>query len=145
MSIIADTFFWAGSTVRPSNIGFIVPDDTGRTNKLQRYVNQDITIKLPDDKKIKTLKWLAIWDIRDNRNFADIYIPEGFEPPSPQKISEFNRDSNGIKSGPVVIVNSKTVKIPDFFYDGLSSSAHFYAGTGPQPNPNGKIIPDELG
>ena len=31
-----DTFFWAGSTNRPSAKGFIVPDKTGRTNVLDR-------------------------------------------------------------------------------------------------------------
>ncbi|KAM7304885.1 hypothetical protein ISCGN_014785 [Ixodes scapularis] len=25
-----DTFFWAGSSVRPSNVGFIVPDEEGK-------------------------------------------------------------------------------------------------------------------
>lgn len=118
----------------------------GKTNKLLRYVNQDITIRIPgDDKKISSLKWLSIWDIRDNQNFADIFIPEGFEPPSPQKISEFSRDSHSVKSGPLVIMDSKRIKINDLVYDGLSSSAYFLVGTGPQPNPSGKKIPNELG
>lgn len=92
-----------------------MPDEHGRTNKLQRYISQgdylivllitltsvngrsDITIRLPDDKKIKSLKWLAVWDLRDNRNFADIYIPDGFEPPSPQRVAELSRNGHGIR------------------------------------------------
>lgn len=140
-----DAFFWAGATVRPSNIGFIVPDQRGRTNKLNRYNNQDITIRIPDDKKINSLKWLSIWDIRDNRNFADIYIPDGFNPPSPQKIAEFSRESHGVKSGPLIVVDSKRMKIENLFYDGSSSSAYFWVGTGPVPAPSGKKIPDDLG
>ena len=31
-----DTFFWAGSSNRPSSKGFIVPDKDGRTNVLGR-------------------------------------------------------------------------------------------------------------
>ena len=33
-----DTFFWAGSSNRPSSKGFIVPDKDGRTNVLGRCV-----------------------------------------------------------------------------------------------------------
>lgn len=140
-----DAFFWAGATVRPSNIGFIVPDEKGRSNKLRRYINQDITLKIPDDKKINSIKWFAVWDIRDNRNFADIYIPEGFEAPSPKKISEFSRESHGVKSAQVTVLNSKTMRISEFSYDGRGDSVYFYVGTGPQPNPSGKKIPNEVG
>ena len=34
-----DTFFWAGSSNRPSSKGFIVPDKDGRTNVLGRFVH----------------------------------------------------------------------------------------------------------
>ncbi|RWS20860.1 protein Skeletor: isoforms B/C-like protein, partial [Leptotrombidium deliense] len=102
-----DTFFWSGTTVRPSNVGFLVPDETGRTNVLERYFDKDITIRLPDDKKIANIKWLAVWDIRENRNFGDVLIPDGFEPPSPQRVSEFSRQSHGVKSGAVYVINSR--------------------------------------
>lgn len=142
-----DAFFWVGATVRPSNIGFIIPDEKGRTNRLRRYSNQDITLRLAEDKKISSLKWLSVWDIRDNHNLADVYIPEGFEPPSPKKIAEFTRGTGGstIKSGVVTIIDSRTIRIPDFYYDGSSNSAYFWVGTGPTPNPSGKKIPNELG
>ncbi|CAG2120853.1 unnamed protein product, partial [Medioppia subpectinata] len=35
--------------------------------------------------------------------------------------------------------------IPDLTYDGLSKSAYFWVGTGPQPNSAGKKIPNERG
>ena len=39
-----DTFFWAGSSNRPSSKGFIVPDKNGRTNVLGRSdISQPIT------------------------------------------------------------------------------------------------------
>ena len=141
----SDTFFWAGSSIRPSNIGFIVPDEHGRTNVLLRYTNVDITIRLPEDKTLSTIKWLAIWDIRDNRNNGDIYIPEGFEPPEPQKVSELSQLEHGVKSLSVVILDSKTIKIPELYYDGLGEDVYFWYGIGPQPNPSGAKIPDENG
>lgn len=141
-----DAFFWAGATsVRPSNIGFIIPDENGRTNRLRRYINQDVRIRIPDDKKVNSLKWLSIWDIRDNHNFADIYIPDGFEPPSPKRIGEFKSRSGRIKSGPVTVIDSKTIRIESLVYDGQSNSAFFMAGNGPQPTSGGKKITNDLG
>eukprot|EP00091_Calanus_sinicus_P005865 TRINITY_DN16398_c0_g1_i1.p1 TRINITY_DN16398_c0_g1~~TRINITY_DN16398_c0_g1_i1.p1 ORF type:complete len:156 (-),score=55.44 TRINITY_DN16398_c0_g1_i1:432-875(-) len=52
-----DTFFWAGSSNRPGSKGFIVPDKSGRTNVLDRYLNEEFTIKLPSQKRITDLKW----------------------------------------------------------------------------------------
>ena len=131
--------------MRPSNIGFMVPDENGKTNKLRQYVNKDITIRIPDDKKINALKWLAVWDIRDNKNFADLYIPDGFQPPAPQEISELSRLSNEVRSGPITIVDSKTIRIPDLNYDGQNKNVYFWVGSGPQPNSAGKKIPNERG
>ncbi|KAM7304886.1 hypothetical protein ISCGN_014786 [Ixodes scapularis] len=61
-----DTFFWAGSSVRPSNVGFIVPDEEGKTNKLQPYTDKDIYLHLPDRRKITSVRWLAIWNLREH-------------------------------------------------------------------------------
>ena len=58
-----DTFFWAGSSNRPGSKGFIVPDKSGRTNVLDRYLNEEFTIKLPSQKKITDLKWFAVYDL----------------------------------------------------------------------------------
>lgn len=140
-----DTFFWAGSTVRPSNIGFIVPDEEGKTNKLQRYVNEDVTLRLPEKRKITSVKWLAVWDLREHSNFADIYIPEGLEPPSPQKISELSRTSHGVRSDAVVVIDSKTISILNLYYDGNKTDVFFWVGIGPQPSSHGEKIPDENG
>ncbi|XP_054710992.1 protein Skeletor, isoforms B/C-like [Uloborus diversus] len=140
-----DTFFWAGSTVRPSNIGFIVPDEEGRTNRLQRYVNTDVTLKLPDNRKLSSIKWLAVWDIREQNNLADVYIPEGLEPPSPQRISELSRNSHGVQSDGVVVQDSKTITILNLFYNGNETDVYFWVGVGPQPTSFGSKIPDERG
>nr|XP_027204866.1 protein Skeletor, isoforms B/C-like [Dermatophagoides pteronyssinus] len=143
--LASDAYFWVGATILPSNVGFIVPDETGRTNKLRQYINRSIRIRLPDDKTIHTIRWFAIWDIRSQKNFADLFIPEGFLPPTPQTIAEFSQLSNGIKSEPIVIVDAKTIRIPSFTYDGHRKQAYFWVGQGPQPNSAGERIPNELG
>ncbi|KAH7972910.1 hypothetical protein HPB52_018662 [Rhipicephalus sanguineus] len=140
-----DAFFWAGSSVRPSNVGFIVPDEEGKTNKLQPYTDKDIYLQLPNKRKITSIRWFAVWNLRENANYGDIFFPEGFEPPSPRRISEFSRRGAGVRSGTVVIVDSKTIEIPDFYFSGNVSDTYFWVGLGPQPNSAGQKIPDEKG
>jgi len=138
-----DTFFWAGSSNRPGSKGFIVPDKSGRTNVLDRYLNEEFTIKLPSQKKITDLKWFAVYDLTTQNNFGDIYIPEGFEPPGYQTLTDIPGDT--ISSAAVVVMDSKTIKIPAFTYDGRGGEVYFFAGEGPQPSSKGFIVPDELG
>ncbi|CAM1329807.1 Uncharacterised protein PB.1026, partial [Pycnogonum litorale] len=140
-----DTYFWAGSTSRPSNVGFIVPDEEGRTNTLMRYSNEDFTLSLPDRKKITEVKWLSVYDLSSNNNFADIYIPEGFNAPAPQKLAELTRFGGGVHSGPVYINDSKTIEIKDFHLDSDGSEIYFIVGNGPTPGKFGTKIPDETG
>lgn len=53
--------------------------------------------------------------------FGDIYIPEEFEPPALQKIPQLTSRSHGVKSGSVEVVDSKTIRIPEFSYDGTAT------------------------
>lgn len=140
-----DAFFWAGSSVRPSNVGFIVPDEEGKTNKLQPYTDKDIYLQLPNRRKITSIRWLAIWNLREHENYGDIFFPEGFEPPAPRRISELSRRGAGVRSGTVVIVDSKTIQIPEFYFNGNVSDTYFWVGLGPQPNSAGQKIPNEKG
>lgn len=116
-----------------------------RTNILDRYFNKDFTLKLPDNKKITEIKWLAIYDLSTQNDFGDVYIPEAFEPPRTQRIGSFSENSHGVSSGPVEVLDSKTIRIPDLYYDGTGSKTYFLAGVGHLPSSKGTKIPDELG
>lgn len=100
---------------------------------------------MPDGKKITEIKWFAIYDLSNQNTFGDIYIPEEFEPPVVQKVSELAGKKNGIKSSSVEIVDAKTIRITDFKYDGKAGAAYFWVGVGPQPGTKGIKIPDENG
>ena len=76
-------------------------------------------------------------------NFGDIYISEGFEPPGYQTLTDIPGDE--VSSKAVIVMDSKTFKIPAFTYDGRGGEVYFYAGEGPQPSSKGFIVPDELG
>ncbi|XP_040568677.1 protein Skeletor, isoforms B/C [Lepeophtheirus salmonis] len=138
-----DTFFWAGSSNRPSPKGFLVPNEKGRTNVLDRYLNEEFTIVLPDKKKITDIKWFAVYDLTVHDPFGDVYIPEDFEAPQQQILTDIL--GTGLRSGPVVIIDSKTLKLNQFTYDGRGNGVHFWAGVGPQPSSKGHLVPDEQG
>lgn len=140
-----DTFFWAGAANRPGPQGFIVPDEHGNTNVLERYFNREFTLTLPDNKKLTEIKWFAIFDLNSQNNFGDIYIPDEFEPPMAQRISTLLKRSHNVTSSSIEILDSKTIRIPDLTYDGLGRETYFWAGVGPQPSSKGFKIPDEMG
>ncbi|XP_017782124.1 PREDICTED: protein Skeletor, isoforms B/C [Nicrophorus vespilloides] len=141
----ADTFFWSGAANRPGPQGFIVSDEFGKTNVLNRYFNKDFTLTLPEKKKITDIKWFAIYDLWSQNTFGDIYIPEEFEPPVLQTISQLTSKTHRVSSGSIEIVDSKTLRIPEFRFDGKSKTAHFWVGVGPQPGSKGSRVPDEYG
>ncbi|KAI4491509.1 PREDICTED: protein Skeletor, isoforms B/C [Polistes canadensis] len=141
----ADTFFWAGASNRPGPQGFIVPDEWGKTNVLGRYLNRDFTLSLPENKKITDIKWFAVYDLASQNTFGDVYIPEEFDPPAPQKISQLSKRSHDVSSQSIVILDSKTISIPQFTYDGNGNDTFFWVGLGPQPSSKGTKVPDEYG
>lgn len=100
---------------------------------------------MPDNKRIVEVKWLAIYDLGSQNNFGDIYIPEEFEPPTAQRVGSFSKLAHNVSSDSIEIIDSKTIKIPNFTYDGLGKRTQFWVGVGAQPTNKGFKIPDELG
>ncbi|KAL1138299.1 hypothetical protein AAG570_009987 [Ranatra chinensis] len=141
----ADTFFWAGASNRPGPQGFIVPDEKGKTNVLGRYFNKDFTLTLPENKKVTEIKWFAIYDLSSQNAFGDVYVAEEFEAPSTQVIAQLSKKSHGVSSGPIQILDAKTIVIPDFSYNGAGVETYFWVGIGSQPSSKGSKVPDEYG
>ncbi|XP_076046264.1 cytochrome and DOMON domain-containing protein knickkopf [Oratosquilla oratoria] len=140
-----DTFFWAGTTPNVGPQGFIVPNEDGRTNVLRRYLNEDITLRLPERKLLTKVRWLAIYDLSRLESFGDVTIPEGFEPPQKIVLNKMSSKSTAIQTGRVVIHDTKTIVIEDFNYDGTGEEVYFWVGIGPQAHSKGTKIPDEHG
>lgn len=140
-----DAFFWAGASSRPGPQGFILANEYGRTDVLKRYLGKELKLTLPDNKKLTDINWLAIYDLSKNIAFGDVYVPEDFEPPIKQIIGDLTTKSHGVSSGPIEILDSKTIKIPMFSYNGAGKDTYFVVGNGPQPSAKGRKIPDESG
>ena len=70
---------WTGESIVPWQQSFYL-------KKLfyNRYLNEEFTINLPDNKQIVEIKWFSVYDLSSQENYGDIYIPEGFEPPGYQ-------------------------------------------------------------
>ncbi|CAN7990538.1 unnamed protein product [Ixodes pacificus] len=122
-----DTFFWAGSSVRPSNVGFIVPDEEGKTNKLQPYTDKDIYLHLPDRRKITSVRWLAIWNLREHRTAMAVSRPLRLSDIHWFFTNEYSVFEKGERE-----------------YFGRVHT-YFWVGLGPQPNSAGQKIPNEKG
>lgn len=145
-----DAFFWVGNkTPRPSPEGDLVPfpeDFKGRDPPTLRAHNKtNLFLKLPGGKKIKDIKWLAVWCRRFTVNFGDVFIPSKLQAPKPRVLSEFKRLAHGLRSGNITILDARTIYIPNLHYDGAAPDAYFWVGNGSEPGPWGIKVPNEVG
>lgn len=141
-----DTFFMVGTTNQPSRKGDIVPNEYGKTNVLHRYLNQEFTLTVPNGKTIGELEWFAVYDLTEYEAYGSLRIPSGFEPPDTYIASHLEGRSNNIDADRVLVLDSKTIMLEQFYYDGKAGKGvHFYVGRGPQPSSKGVVVPDELG
>lgn len=111
-----------------------------------RYLNKDFVITLPEKKKITDITWFSVYDLTTQNTFGDVDIPQGFEPPQPQKIGQFSkRGDHRVDSESITIIDSKTIRISGFKFDGRGADTFFWVGLGPQPSAKGFKVPDEHG
>lgn len=145
-----DAFFWVGNkTPRPSPDGDLIPypeDFKGRDPPVLKAHNKtNLFLKLPAGKKIKDIKWLAVWCRRFTVNFGDVFIPVNLQAPKPRVLSEFKRLAHGLRSGNITVLDARTIYIPNLHYDGAAPDAYFWVGNGTEPGPWGIKVPNEVG
>ncbi|XP_053619757.1 protein Skeletor, isoforms B/C [Plodia interpunctella] len=144
-----DTFFWAGDSGRPGPQGFIVPNEHGNTNILERYHDAEVRLSLPEGKRLSRLKWVAVYDLGSQNAFGDVFVPDEFEAPAPKTIGPLAAVNAGsappVASQPIRVLDAVTLLIPEFRYDGSGEEVYFWIGSGAQPSNNGRKIPDEDG
>lgn len=140
-----DAFFWLSPRQEPSDDGIIVPDENGSRIPLGRYDNQTVLITLPEG-KITDHGSFAVWCRKFSANFGHVEIPSDFELPAEQTIGTFVNGAHGIRSGPVTLLDSQTVHIARFYYDGAGPDAYFMVGSGPEITHVGATkVPNENG
>lgn len=52
-------------------------------------------------------------------NFGDLIIPQNLVIPAPVEIGRIPTKEHGVSSGPVMVVDTQTLLVPEFTYDGL--------------------------
>lgn len=143
-----DAFIWAGESGIPSDDGFIIPDEEGRTVKLEAYNNVNISVTLPAGKTVSSLAWISVWCRQFAANFGDLTVPANFIAPAPLDLGTLgftNRVHNTYASA-VIILNAKQIRVENLVYDGQGPRAYFWVGPGGTPNNDGDYaIPDETG
>ncbi|CAM1305759.1 Uncharacterised protein r2_g1561 [Pycnogonum litorale] len=112
-----DAFFWVGRNAKPDYDGSIALH-SDREEILKRYDGEKVIVELPNYCKMKEVKSLSVWCARFKANFADVSF-SNIPIPAPQKIGCFPSDSkHGVGSNDLIILDSKTIKVPIFEYDG---------------------------
>jgi len=140
-----DAFFWAGSTPLPNAKGFIIPDELGRTIKLSPYKDQNVLLKLPGGRKLKDIRWLAVWCRKFTANFGHVDIPFDLDPPTELNLGRLPSLAHGTSADAVILKDSKTIQFRNLRYDGAAPDAFFLVGLGTKPHGNGIKVPDENG
>jgi len=79
-----------------------------------------------------------------------VYILHGSEAvpkksPSARVLPGLTSFAHGVRSGSVIIKDTRTILIKGLHYDGAGPDAYFWVGTGSKPHAGGRKIPNELG
>ncbi len=81
-----------------------------------------------------------MYDLTQHDFFGDLYIPEEFEAPGPQVLTDLQGRTNDVEAKQVVVLNSKVIKLQSFTYDGRGGEVYFWVGVGPQPSSKGHKV-----
>ncbi|CAN8023673.1 unnamed protein product, partial [Ixodes persulcatus] len=125
--------FQIGTESEPGPHGTNLPDENGSTAPLKGYRGANITIRVPDNKKITDYKYLGVWCESFGVNFGHVVIPSDFKLPQPQTIGTSVTGAHGVKIGSVVLTDANTIQLTNFHYDGAGPDAHFFVSPEPKP------------
>ncbi|XP_027222776.1 protein Skeletor, isoforms B/C [Penaeus vannamei] len=144
-----DAFFFAGNqAATPSNRGFIIPDERGRTEVLGPYRNKNLVLKFPVTKKgqrsLNDVQWLSVWCRKFSIDFGHVKIPKNVAWPEPQVAAGLQSDRPVVRSSAVRITDTNTFRIDDFTFDGTVQDAIFVMGSG-DAEASGVQVLDEKG
>uniref|UniRef100_A0A0N5AKW8 DM13 domain-containing protein n=1 Tax=Syphacia muris TaxID=451379 RepID=A0A0N5AKW8_9BILA len=122
--------------------------DSSQTNEISPlgwYAGfQPLLLTLPNNKWLKNVYWLALRDHKAENTVASVLIPNGPAFKIPAIVQLRPLTSNGVctvTSGPIMVLDTKTIEINDltFICDGVA--AWFMIGKDILPNENGDIVP----
>ncbi|XP_045102559.1 protein Skeletor, isoforms B/C-like [Portunus trituberculatus] len=139
-----DAFFFAGNKENtPSNRGFIIPDERSRTQVLGPYSKRNLILKFPVTKKgqrsFSDIKWISVWCRRFGIDFGHVKVPRDLVKPAPQVATGLHSDKPRLTSESVTIVDTHTIELEDFTFDGTVADAIFVVGSGDRSSSGAQV------
>ncbi|CAI5454614.1 unnamed protein product [Caenorhabditis angaria] len=91
-----------------------------------------VVVHIPEKHKIDDFKSFSVYDFKADRNFGSISLPENMKIPHSVVLSnEFAGKRYKLMSGPVYVIDRRTIKVYAFTFQGdKAPKTYFYAGRG---------------
>ncbi|KAI6235634.1 Protein Skeletor, isoforms D/E [Aphelenchoides besseyi] len=130
---LRDAYFWLSRTETPSKDGLKIPTyETGIT-PLPDFENVErIVLNIPDQHRIGEFKNLAVYSPSTKLAYGSVVIPDDVIVPKSHFLSkELAGNRYNIGSGPILILDTRTIKIFAFTFDGdKAPDGYFFVGRG---------------
>ncbi|KAK5979906.1 DM13 domain-containing protein [Trichostrongylus colubriformis] len=137
------------NTIGPSAYTIRQPEDDkinySYAQPLEWYAGfQPLLLTLPDGIVAKSVHWISLRDHKRHETIASVLLPNGpaFQIPGTVQLRGFS--PNGlfnISSGPIRVIDIKTIEISDFVLRTNAKAVWFMIGKDILPNANGHIVP----
>ncbi|EJW87937.1 hypothetical protein WUBG_01153 [Wuchereria bancrofti] len=129
-----DLYFWLDRNNAPSIEGLKIPSFEFGIAPIGPYKNAErVVLVLPGLHKISSFKSFSLFCFKFEHNFGTIPIPDTVIIPKPQFLATELRGSRySVGSGPILIIDRRTIKIFGFTFDGdKAPDGYFFVGRGP--------------
>uniref|UniRef100_A0AC34Q6X6 DM13 domain-containing protein n=1 Tax=Panagrolaimus sp. JU765 TaxID=591449 RepID=A0AC34Q6X6_9BILA len=128
-----DVYFWLDRTEVPTKEGLKIPSLEFGIAPLRKYENARVVLVLPGLHKVTSFKSFSLYCLNFDHNFGSVQIHEGLVVPRPQFLSgELSGSRYSVGSGPILILDRRTIKIFGFTFDGdKAPDGFFFVGRGP--------------
>ncbi|VDM95979.1 unnamed protein product [Thelazia callipaeda] len=128
-----DLYFWLDRSDTPTVDGLKIPSFEFGIAPIGPYKNAErVVLVLPDLHKITAFKSFSLFCYKFEHNFGTVLIPDTLIIPKPQFLSSELRGSRyNVRSGPILIIDRRTIKIFAFTFDGdKAPDGYFFVGRG---------------
>ncbi|KAI1725532.1 electron transfer DM13 domain-containing protein [Ditylenchus destructor] len=105
---------------------------------------QPLLLTLPESKILKYVNWVSLFDHNRKQAVAYVLIPNGIAFTVPTIVQLRPLTPNGahlVRSGPIKVMDTKTIEIEEFSLTTNGVPAWFMVGKEIMPNSNGHIVP----
>ncbi|MFH4978349.1 hypothetical protein AB6A40_005058 [Gnathostoma spinigerum] len=129
-----DLYFWLDRGLNPTKDGLKIPSFEFGITPLGAYENAErVVLLLPGLHKLNGFRSISLFCLRYEHNFGTVVIPEGVIIPKPQFLtSELHGSRYNVGSGPILIVDRRTIKVFGFTFEGdKAPDGYFFVGRGP--------------